>query len=137
MFYFCLCVSWIYSKSCISPPIFHPMPSHHCYKLFCRSWTQFQRVCGVGRAFLTHQLVIPQMPVGCPTIQLSADTVYLEMASDATGSGPSPGRLPTLPHLRCQFQVPCAATWASDQLVTVRTFPCLPLTQDANHKCRL
>ena len=33
------------------------------------------------------------MPVGCPTIQLNSDTVYLETASDSTGEGLRPPRL--------------------------------------------
>lgn len=33
-------------------------------------------------------------PAGCPTTLFNSDTVYLEMASDSAGSGPSPTNLP-------------------------------------------
>ena len=31
----------------------------------------------------------------CPTVQCNSDTIYLEIASDSTGQGFSPTRLPT------------------------------------------
>lgn len=33
--------------------------------------------------------------VGCPTVQVNSDTIYQETASDPTGSGLSPTRLPS------------------------------------------
>ena len=42
-------------------------------------------------------------PAECPTIEISSDTTYLEVASDPTGYGLSPMRLPHA-HFRCQWQ---------------------------------
>lgn len=55
-------------------------------------------------------------PHGCPTVQLSSGTTYLEMASDSTGEGIGPTR-PLTYQPRAH-----TATWASDQLAIDRKF---------------
>lgn len=55
------------------------------------SWTQFQCVYVLGER-LAHSS--SWTPVGCPRIQLNPDTNYLGTASDPTGKGLSPPRLP-------------------------------------------
>lgn len=51
-------------------------------------------------------------PAGCPTPELTYDTVDLETASDSTSEGLRPTSLPLF---RCQLQAPIV-TYVSDQL---------------------
>ena len=43
-------------------------------------------------------------PGGCPTIQLSSDSIYLKIASDSVGQVLSPKDCLPTPHFRCQLQ---------------------------------
>lgn len=61
------------------------------------------RLCvGVRRPNGSASAILPPVPMcgssrapaGCPALQLNSDTASLEIASDPTGGGPSPTRLP-------------------------------------------
>ena len=69
------------------------------------------------------------IPVGCPTIQLNSDTIYLETTSGPTGCGLSPTRMsptPFLSYLRRLLLIQ-AVTCASDQLTIDQRFQQPPL----------
>lgn len=68
-----------------------------------------------------------QTPPGCPTIQLSYDTIYPEAATDPTSKGLSPTRL---------FPLSISDASHKSTLSTV-LLTNAPPTQDANHKSRL
>lgn len=57
----------------------------------------FQHRVGGGSLYITKH---SQTPAGCPTIQLKSDTIYREMASDATQAHK------TALHFTCQFASP-------------------------------
>ena len=78
-----------------------------------------------GRSFLNT--TSPSLPppasnaltaVGCHTIQLSSNSTYPKTASDASGEGLSPTRLP---HFRCQSEVQ-AVNCASEQMAVNQRF---------------
>ena len=69
------------------------------------------------------------IPVGCPTIQLNSDTIYLETMSGPTVCGLSPTRMsptPILSYLGCLLLIQ-AVTCASDQLTIDQRFQQPPL----------
>lgn len=41
----------------------------------------------LGGSCLYHRIINSLTPIGCPTIQVNADTIYLDIAPDPTDTG--------------------------------------------------